>query len=80
MGGGDIKLAAMLGAFLGWASVLLLLFIAFFVGAVVGVAVVGSRGPEADRRIPFGPFVAIGALVAIVWGESIFRWYFTTLF
>lgn len=80
MGGGDVKLAAMLGAFLGWTSVLLLLFVAFFVGAVVGVAVIGSRGPGADRRIPFGPFVSIGAVVAIVWGESIFHWYFNTLF
>ena len=79
MGGGDIKLAAMLGAFLGWQGVILFLFIAFFVGAVVGVAVLAARRSEGDHTVPFGPFIALGALVTIVWGDVIVRWYLTTM-
>lgn len=75
MGGGDIKLAAMLGAFLGWKLCLVLLFVAFFVGAVVGVAVIAVRGRQWDRAIPFGPFIALGAFSASLWGEALLRWY-----
>jgi leader peptidase (prepilin peptidase)/N-methyltransferase len=78
MGGGDIKLAAMLGAFLGWQGVIVFLFIAFFVGAVVGVAVLAARRSEGDHTIPFGPFIALGAFVTILWGEAIVRWYLST--
>ena len=79
MGGGDIKLAAMLGAFLGWQGVIVFLFIAFFVGAVVGVAVLAARRSEGDHTVPFGPFIALGAFVTMVWGEAIVRWYLSTL-
>jgi leader peptidase (prepilin peptidase)/N-methyltransferase len=79
MGGGDIKLAAMLGAFLGWQGVIVFLFIAFFAGAVVGVAVLAARRSEADHTIPFGPFIALGAFLTMTWGSAIVRWYLTTL-
>jgi leader peptidase (prepilin peptidase)/N-methyltransferase len=75
MGGGDIKLAAMLGAFLGWQAVLLLLFAAFFFGALVGAMVVRAHGSEWDHSMPFGPFIAIGAFVATIWGDAILAWY-----
>jgi len=78
MGGGDIKLAAMLGTFLGWQGVIVFLFIAFFVGAVVGVAVLAARRSEGDHTVPFGPFIALGAFVTMVWGDAIVRWYLTT--
>ena len=79
MGGGDIKLAAMLGAFLGWQGVIVFLFVAFFVGAVVGVAVLAARRSEGDHTIPFGPFIALGAFVAMLWGDAIVRWYLSTM-
>jgi leader peptidase (prepilin peptidase)/N-methyltransferase len=79
MGGGDIKLAAMLGAFLGWRGVIVLLFVAFFVGAVVGVAVLAARRSEGDHTVPFGPFIALGAFVTMAWGDSIVRWYLTAM-
>ncbi len=79
MGGGDIKLAAMLGAFLGWQAVLLLLFVAFFLGAVVGIIAMSTRGREWDRTIPFGPFIAIGAFLATVWGDAAVGWYLALL-
>jgi len=79
MGGGDIKLAAMMGAFLGWKAVLLTLFIAFFVGAVAGVAVLARRGRSVDHTIPFGPFLALGSFVSMVWAESLLAWYLKLL-
>ncbi len=75
MGGGDIKLAAMLGAFLGWQTVLLLLFAAFLFGALAGTVAVRAHGSDWDRSMPFGPFIAIGAFVATIWGETILTWY-----
>ncbi len=77
MGGGDIKLAAMLGAFMGWQAVLVLLFAAFFSGAVVGVATLIIKGRDWDRSLPFGPFIAAGAFLAVVWGDTILTWYST---
>lgn len=75
MGGGDIKLAAMLGAFLGWQAVLLLLFVAFLSGAVAGVILLAVRGKDCEHAIPFGPFIAFGTLLAVVWGDALLAWY-----
>lgn len=75
MGGGDIKLAAMLGAFLGWQAVVILLFLAFLVGAVAGIVTVSSKDGRWDSAIPFGPFIALGSLVTILWGDSLITWY-----
>ncbi|MCD4690927.1 A24 family peptidase [bacterium] len=75
MGGGDIKLAAMLGAFIGWQAVLILLFAAFFSGAVVGIVALAVKGRDWDRSLPFGPFIAGGAFLAVVWGDAIIAWY-----
>jgi leader peptidase (prepilin peptidase)/N-methyltransferase len=79
MGGGDVKLAAMLGAFLGWQGMVVLLFVAFFVGAVVGVVVLALKRSDADHTIPFGPFIALGAFISIVWGGSLVHWYLSTM-
>jgi leader peptidase (prepilin peptidase)/N-methyltransferase len=79
MGGGDVKLAAMLGAFMGWQTTVLALFVAFFVGAVVGVAVIASKRTDWSRSIPFGPFIALGAVVSILWGEPLVTWYSSLL-
>jgi len=80
MGGGDVKLAAMLGAFLGWKLTLVLLFVAFLVGAVVGVGMIPLRRKDDwDRTVPFGPFIAVGAFVAAVWGGDLLTWYLSLL-
>ncbi|HLC20526.1 MAG TPA: A24 family peptidase, partial [Candidatus Methylomirabilis sp.] len=75
MGGGDIKLAAMLGAFLGWSTALLALFLGVLAGGVVGVVLLllGVRGRK--DPIPFGPFLALGGAVALLWGQPILAWY-----
>lgn len=76
MGGGDVKLAAMIGAFLGWRGLLVSLFGAFLLGSLVGVLLM-AIGRVRGRRsmVPFGPFLSLGALGAIFWGRDIWQWY-----
>ncbi len=78
MGGGDIKLAAMIGAFLGWQLTLLSLFLGFFFGAIVGVVVlIKNKGKnEKSDSIPFGPFIALGSVLTLFFGKAILNWYF----
>ena len=75
MGGGDIKLIAMLGAFLGWHAVLVTIFLAAVLGAAVGLALILLRRKGRREPLPFGPFLALGALLAMVWGDTILTWY-----
>lgn len=75
MGGGDMKLGAMLGAFLGWKLTLVAIFLSVVVGGAVAVGVlVGGRKGRKDP-IPFGPFLAVGGAVALLWGQHLVRWY-----
>ncbi len=78
MGGGDIKLAAMVGAFLGWQLTLLSLFLGFFFGAISGLIIlIKNKGKgEQDDAVPFGPFIALGAVIALFFGQAILKWYF----
>ena len=77
MGGGDIKLAAMVGAFLGWKAVLLALFLAVLVGAIVGITLIIIGLKERKEHIPFGPFIAAGTILVVFWGEAILKTYQT---
>jgi leader peptidase (prepilin peptidase)/N-methyltransferase len=75
MGGGDMKLGAMLGAFLGWKLALVGFMIAALVGGVVAIALllVGRKGRK--DPVPFGPFLALGGLLSLLWGREILAWY-----
>jgi len=75
MGGGDIKLMAMLGGFLGWKAVLLTTFLGSVAGSVVGALLMLLRGQGRGTQIPFGPFLALGALVTLLWGQEVLLWY-----
>jgi leader peptidase (prepilin peptidase)/N-methyltransferase len=75
MGGGDIKLMAMLGAFLGWRQVLLITFVGALAGSVVGLILMTAMGRSRREPVPFGPFLSLGAVVSLFWGEAIWRWY-----
>jgi leader peptidase (prepilin peptidase)/N-methyltransferase len=75
MGGGDVKLAALIGAFLGWPGVAVALFTGFMVGGIAGVALLALRLRGRKDAIPFGPALAAGALIAFFWGDAIARWY-----
>ena len=69
MGGGDVKLLAMIGAFLGWQRVLLTFFIAPFLGIVIGVI---NLVTKKDHTIPYGPFLSLAALASLFWADKIF--------
>ena len=75
MGGGDVNLLGMIGAFLGWRLALLSFFIAIVAGAGLSLVLVGARVLSRKDRIPFGPFLALGALVALFVGDQVTGWY-----
>ncbi len=75
MGGGDIKLLAMMGAFLGWRSIPFIIFVASLVGSVIGVSLMLARGRDSKLAIPFGPFLAFSATLYIFFGSWIITWY-----
>ena len=78
MGFGDVKLAFVLGlslGWLGWGEVLLGLFLGFLYGAVIGLVLIATRCAAKSQALPFGPFLAAGALTAILVGDSIINWY-----
>jgi len=77
MGGGDIKLIAMIGAFLGWKSVLLTIFLAALSGSLIGISLILFRGKNRADLIPFGPFLALGAVCSLFWENDILTWYFS---
>ncbi|MEE8575567.1 MAG: prepilin peptidase [Thermodesulfobacteriota bacterium] len=79
MGGGDVKLLAMIGAFLGWKSVVYVLIVSSFVGAVIGVIYLSMAGKEKSDPIPFGPFLALGALSYLFFGQWVIDLYMGTL-
>lgn len=75
MGGGDIKLLAMIGAFIGWKGVLVTILAGSFLGAIVGVITMLVFGRGSRHAIPFGPFLSAGAVIYIFFGSSAIRWY-----
>ena len=79
MGGGDVKLLAMIGAFLGWRAVPFTLFAASFLGSVVGVAAMVRNHSDSKLALPFGPFLSFGALCYLFFGEQLIEWYLNLL-
>lgn len=75
MGGGDVKLAAMIGAFLGWRYIVISLFLGFFLGALAGIFLIISKIKSREDVVPFGPFIVLGSFITLLWGEKILRWY-----
>jgi leader peptidase (prepilin peptidase)/N-methyltransferase len=75
MGGGDMKLGAMLGAFLGWKVLLVGLLLAILSGGLVAVVLLALGRAGRKDAVPFGPFLALGGMVAVLWGERLLGWY-----
>ena len=75
MGYGDFKLIAVFGAFLGWQMLPLVVLLSSFIGAIVGVGMIVFLGRDRQIPIPFGPYIAVAGLVALLWGEQINRGY-----
>jgi leader peptidase (prepilin peptidase)/N-methyltransferase len=75
LGMGDVKMLALIGAFLGWKLMLLTLVLSSLLGSVVGVTMLASRRGGMKYALPFGTFLAAGALLASVAGDAIIAWY-----
>ncbi|MFZ5994771.1 MAG: prepilin peptidase [Thermodesulfobacteriota bacterium] len=75
MGGGDIKLLAMIGAFLGWQALPFTILVSALLGSVVGIIAIIKTGKDARMAIPFGPFLSIGAILYLFWGKAVTQWY-----
>jgi len=75
MGWGDIKLLGAIGAFLGWQGVVFSIIASSIVGSIVGIYLVLSGNSEWQGRIPYGPYLALGAMIWILWGPELAAWY-----
>jgi leader peptidase (prepilin peptidase)/N-methyltransferase len=75
LGGGDIKLLAMIGAFLGWKPALMTIMVGSFLGSLVGISLIAVNVIRREDYIPFGPFLVCGALVSLFFGQSLLDWY-----
>ncbi len=76
LGFGDVKYAAMVGAFLGWKNLILMLIIASFLGSIIGISLIYLSGKKGKSTyIPFGPFLTVGAWIAIYFGEDLIKAY-----
>jgi leader peptidase (prepilin peptidase)/N-methyltransferase len=79
MGYGDFKLLAVLGAWMGWQFLPLIILLSSFVGAAIGIAGIIIRGRDKNMPIPFGPYLAIAGWIAFIWGDNIIEYYFQFL-
>jgi len=77
MGFGDVKLAILMGILLGWPNILVALFLAFFLGAIIGLILMIFKGKGLKSEIPFGPFLITGTFIALFWGQQLVNWYLT---
>ncbi len=75
MGWGDVKLLAMVGAFIGWRYLPLTVLLGSLVGSIIGVATMLWKGSDRRLAIPFGPYLSLGALVSLFWGDRVIDWY-----
>ena len=75
LGMGDVKMLAMIGAFIGWQLTLLSLMLASFAGTIIGVAMIATGRGTMKYALPFGTFLAIGAAVSATVGQRILDWY-----
>ncbi len=76
MGIGDVKLGAMIGAFLGWKLVLLSILLSVLVGGPLAATLLATGRKGRKDPVPFGPFLALGGVVSLFWGDALIAWYF----
>lgn len=79
MGGGDIKLLAMIGAFMGWKAIFPVIFLSSLIGSLVGVSLMLAKKADGRLAIPFGPFLALGAVIYLLMGNELVQWYLSFL-
>ena len=76
MGVGDVKLGAMLGAFLGWKLALLSILLSVLLGGPLAAALLATGRKGRRDPVPFGPFLALGGVISLFWGDALLAWYF----
>jgi leader peptidase (prepilin peptidase)/N-methyltransferase len=79
MGGGDVKLLGMIGAFAGWPGVLFTILVSSVSGTIIAIPLMWRSGKSLGSQIPYGPFLAFGAIMYIFVGRLFFHWYFTDI-
>lgn len=79
IGFGDVELIFPLALLLGWPKIMPGLFFAFVIGGMVGVYLMITKKAKLKQAVPFGPFLIIGTLLSLIWGDAIFRWYVTLI-
>jgi leader peptidase (prepilin peptidase)/N-methyltransferase len=80
LGGGDVKLMAMIGAFFGWKAALFTIIVSALIGSVVGVTYILISKKDMQLAIPFGPFIVAAAFLYFFFGQQIMYWYFNLLY
>lgn len=80
MGLGDVKLMAAVGAWQGWQMALLAIFLGALVASIVGITLIVGRKARWGTRIPFGPYLAVGSLLTLFFGQKILFWYLMKFF
>lgn len=75
LGSGDIALSPTLGLLLGWPKISVGIFMSFIIGSIVGVVMILAKKKKMSQTVPFGPFLVMGTLVALLWGTEIWNWY-----
>ncbi|MBF7082116.1 prepilin peptidase [Desulfallas sp. Bu1-1] len=75
MGGGDIKLSAAMGLFLGWPGIIVALFLSFLAGGLSGILLLATGRKSRKDAVPFGPYLAMGGVVASFYAERLIDWY-----
>ncbi|KJS88308.1 MAG: hypothetical protein JM58_01320 [Peptococcaceae bacterium BICA1-8] len=80
LGGGDVKLAAVLGLWLGWPDIGLAIFLGSLAGSIIGITLISLRIKNRKEPIPYGPYLVLGTLIVLFVGEEIWQWYLNLIF
>lgn len=80
VGDGDIRLGALMGAMLGWPNILVALFLAYLIGAGVGIILLSLKRKEFGSAIPFGPFLTLATFITLICGKEIMQWYLNLIY
>ncbi|WMJ80847.1 prepilin peptidase [Clostridium sp. MB40-C1] len=75
MGWGDAEICLLCGLYLGWQKTILMIFLAVVLGAIIGVLLIITKKKSRKDYIPFGPYIAIGAFISMIYGQKIIMWY-----
>lgn len=75
MGFGDVKLAILLGFLSGWPNILMAMFLSFFIGAIISIGLILFKNKNLKSEVPFAPFLIVGTLITLFWGNLLINWY-----